>query len=196
MIPLRPGRTLLATEKARAVGQYYESLGPSTHIILEDGPFLPLAPGPRLMDVLDRCRAFLFTLYCKLQSAIKCLHHGTKANNDPRLRGARRIGAGPSDEGRVLDVARVEKIEGDLNALIERRATQRDKANAEADLWAMSERRHYARLREERLRERLAYHTGMIRAHSETFDALLKKHRVGIRLCEEALGIACDEGAA
>ncbi len=121
------------------------------------------------------------------------MHHGTKANNDPRLRGAWCIRAGRSDEGRVLDVAKVEKIEGDLNALIERRATQRDKANAEADLWAMSERRHRARLREERLRERLAYHQAMLRAHSENFQEILRRHRVGLRLCEEALGIAVDE---
>ncbi len=92
-----------------------------------------------------------------------------------------------------MDVAKVEKIEGDLNALIERRATQRDKANAEADLWAMSERRHRARLREERLRERLAYHQAMLRAHSENFQEILRRHRVGLRLCEEALGIAVDE---
>ncbi len=97
-------------------------------------------------------------------------------------------------ERRVVDVARVEKIEGDLNALIERRATQRDKANAEADLWAMSERRHHARLREERLRDRLAYHRAMLEAHTRNFEELLRRHRVGLRLCEEALGIAAGPG--
>ncbi|MDP9488157.1 MAG: hypothetical protein M3Q49_20610 [Actinomycetota bacterium] len=89
-----------------------------------------------------------------------------------------------------MDVAKVEKVEAELSAFIDRRATQRDKANAEADLWAMSERRHHARLREERLRERLAYHQAMLRAHSENFEEILRRHRVGLRLCEEALGMA------
>ncbi len=93
-----------------------------------------------------------------------------------------------------MDVAKVEKVEAELNAFITKRATQRDKANAEADLWAMSERRHRAQLREERLRERLAYHQAMLRAHSENFEELLRRHHVGLRLCEEALGIAAGPG--
>ncbi len=136
-----------------------------------------------------------FALYCKLQSAIKRLHHDAEANIDARRRRAWRMGPGPNDEGRVLDVAKVEKVEAELNAFITKRATQRDKANAEADLWAMSERRHHARLREERLRERLAYHQAMLRAHSENFEEILRRHRVGLRLCEEALGMAADPGS-
>ncbi len=93
-----------------------------------------------------------------------------------------------------MDVARIEKAEAELSAFITKRATQRDKANAEADLWAMSERRHRARLREERLRDRLAYHQAMLRAHSENFEEILRRHRVGLRLCEEALGIAAGPG--
>ncbi len=104
------------------------------------------------------------------------------------------MGPEPNDEGRVLDVAKVEKVEAELSAFIDRRATQRDKANVEADLWAMSERRHRARLREAALRQRLAYHEEQLVRHTKTFEALLKKHRVGIRLVEEALGIAGDEG--
>ncbi len=92
-----------------------------------------------------------------------------------------------------MDVARASD---QIDALIERRATQRDKANAVENLWAMSEKRHRARLREERLRERLAYHQAMLRAHSENFEELMKRHRVGLRLCAEALGVSADEGAA
>ncbi len=106
------------------------------------------------------------------------------------------MGPGRSDEGRVLDVARVEKVEGDLNALIKRRATQRDKANAEADLWAMSERRHRARLREAALRQRLAYHEEQLVRHTRTFEELLRRHKSGLRLVQRELGIAGDEGAA
>jgi hypothetical protein len=135
-----------------------------------------------------------FDLYCKLQCANACLYNDAEAKTGTRPRRAWRMGPGRSDEGRVLDVARVEKIEGDLNALIKRRGTQRDKANAEADLWAMSERRHHARLREERLRDRLAYHRAMLEAHTRNFEELLRRHRVGLRLCEEALGIAAGPG--
>ncbi|MDP9458161.1 MAG: hypothetical protein M3Q60_20845 [Actinomycetota bacterium] len=92
-----------------------------------------------------------------------------------------------------MDVAKIEKAEAELNAFITKRATQRDKANAEADLWAMSERRHRARLREAALRQRLAYHEAMLRAHSENFEELMKRHRVGLRLCEEALGLPISE---
>ncbi len=82
-----------------------------------------------------------------------------------------------------------------IDALIERRATQRDKANAEADLWAVSERRHRARLREAALRQRLAYHEEQLVRHTRTFEELLRRHRVGVRLVEEALGIAGKGGA-
>ncbi len=104
------------------------------------------------------------------------------------------MGPGRSDEGRVLDVAKVEKVEAELNAFITKRATQRDKANAEADLWAMSERRHRARLREAALRQRLAYHEEQLVRHTRTFEELLRRHRVGLRLCEEALGTAAGPG--
>jgi hypothetical protein len=104
------------------------------------------------------------------------------------------MGPGRSDEGRALDVARVEKVEAELNAFITKRATQRDKANAEADLWVMSERRHRARLREAALRQRLAYHEEQLVRHTRTFEEILRRHRVGLRLCEEALGIAAGPG--
>ncbi len=145
-----------------------------------------LASAPRPFGRLDRGRAF----HLPALSTQRIY----QVNKAPRR--AYRMGPGRSDEGRVLDVARVEKVEGDLNALIKRRATQRDKANAEADLWAMSERRHRARLREAALRQRLAYHEEQLVRHTRTFEELLRRHRVGVRLVEEALGIAGDEGAA
>ncbi len=45
-----------------------------------------------------------------------------------------------------MDVAKVEKIEGDLNALIERRAKQNEKANAEEMVWKASVRKYHAKL--------------------------------------------------
>ncbi len=137
-----------------------------------------------------------FDLYCKLQSAIKCLHHGTKANNDPRLRGAWCIRAGRSDEGRVLDAARIEKVEAELSAFIDRRATQRDEANAEEMMWKASVKKHNDKLRTERLWDRLDYHRSQLESHTATFERLIRRHKSGLRLVEEELGIAGDEGAA
>ncbi len=137
-----------------------------------------------------------FDLYCKLQCANTCLYNGAEAKTGTRPRRAWRMGPGRSDEGRVLDVAKVEKVEAELSAFIDRRATQRDKANAEADLWAMSERRHRARLREAALRQRLAYHEEQLVRHTRTFEELLRRHKSGLRLVQRELGIAGDEGAA
>ncbi len=95
-----------------------------------------------------------------------------------------------------MDVARIEKAEAELSAFIDRRATQREKANAEVTLWTMSERRHRARLREAALRQRLAYHEEQLVRHTRTFEELLRRHRVGVRLVEEALGIAGKGGAS
>jgi hypothetical protein len=114
-----------------------------------------------------------------------------QVNKAPRR--AYRMGPGRSDEGRVLDVAKVEQIEGDLNALIERRARGVD-PDENADLWRESVRRYRARHREERLRDRLAYHRAMLEAHTRNFEEILRRHRVGIRLVEEALGIAAGPG--
>jgi hypothetical protein len=93
-----------------------------------------------------------------------------------------------------LDVAKVEKVEGDLNALIERRATQNEKANAEEMMWKASVRKHHDKLRTERLHERLGWHRAQLERHTATFEALLRRHRVGLRACEDALGIAEGEG--
>ncbi|MDP8951033.1 MAG: hypothetical protein M3N18_02145 [Actinomycetota bacterium] len=62
------------------------------------------------------------------------------------------------------------------------------------ELWKASVRRYHARLREARLRERLAFHQAQLEAHSATFEDLLRRHRVGIRLVEQELGINLGEG--
>jgi hypothetical protein len=95
--------------------------------------------------------------------------------------------------GSIDTVGSAEKVEAELNAFIERRARAAEKANAEADLWAMSVRRHNARLERERLWGILRYHQAMLEAHTANFQALLERHRTGLRLCEEALGITTDE---
>ena len=80
-----------------------------------------------------------------------------------------------------------------LDALIERRSRRVDPDEKE-ELWKESVRKYRARHREERLRERLRYHEAMLEAHTRSFDEILRHHRVGLRLCEEALGMTSEEG--
>ncbi len=155
---------------------------------------IALAPGRLPMGEAARPSPFPpFDLYCKLQCANLCLYNGAEAKTGTRPRRAWRMGPGRSDEGRVLDVARIEKVEAELSAFIDRRATQRDEANAEEMMWKASVRKHHDKLRTEHLRERLGYHQAMLEAHTRNFEELLRRHRVGLRLCEEALGLPISE---
>ncbi len=92
------------------------------------------------------------------------------------------------------EVASIEAAESQLNAFVERRARGNAAENEREELWRASVRRHHDKLRTERLRDRLAYHSAMIESHSKNFEELLRRHRVGLRLCEEALGIAAGPG--
>ncbi len=90
-----------------------------------------------------------------------------------------------------MDVARASD---QIDALIVRRATQTAAENEREELWRASVRKHHAKLRTERLHDRLAWHQAMLESHTRNFEELMRRHRVGIRLVEEALGIAGDEG--
>jgi hypothetical protein len=89
----------------------------------------------------------------------------------------------------LTKVMRGEVVEGDLDRLIERRAKQKD-PEEEHELWRKSVRKYNARHREAVLRQRLEWHEEQLVRHARTFEDLLRRHRVGIRLVEEALGIA------
>ena len=93
------------------------------------------------------------------------------------------------------DVVRGEMAEKELDAFIERRSRKKD-PEEEHELWRESVRKHNARHREERLRERLRYHEAMLASHTATFVALQERHKVGLRLCRQQLGIPVDEGDA
>ena len=80
-----------------------------------------------------------------------------------------------------------------FDALIERRSRGVDPDERE-ELWKASVRKYRARHREDRLRERLCYHEAMLEAHTRSFEEILRRHRVGIRLVERALGITTEEG--
>ncbi len=88
----------------------------------------------------------------------------------------------------------VEQASAGIDRLIERRARERTAATELAEMWAASTRRHNARLDRARLWDRLRYHQDQLEAHTRTFETLLKRHRVGLRMCEEALGIVGTEG--
>lgn len=95
------------------------------------------------------------------------------------------------------DVTRGEIAEQQITAFIERRALKMnpEQRRVEED-WMESTRAHNARLRTERLWQRLHFHQAQLEAHTRTFEALLRRHRVGLRAVEEALGIAAKEGDA
>ncbi len=96
----------------------------------------------------------------------------------------------------IDEVTSIEKVEAELSAFIDSRAKHNDKANAEEMVWKASVRKHHDKLRTERLLDRLTWHRAMLEAHTRNFEELMRRHRVGLRLCEEALGIAAsDEGA-
>ena len=82
-----------------------------------------------------------------------------------------------------------------LDALIERRSRGVDPDEKE-ELWKASVRKYNVRHREDRLRERLRYHEAMLEAHTRSFEEILRRHRVGIRLVEQALGTTGEEGSA
>ncbi len=90
-----------------------------------------------------------------------------------------------------MDVARASD---QIDALIDRRAGQNAAENEREELWQASVRRHHNKLRTERLLQRLDYHRSQLEAHTATFERLIRRHKSGLRLVEEALGIAGDEG--
>lgn len=96
----------------------------------------------------------------------------------------------------IDELASIEAAEASIDSFIERRAKGNAAENAREMMWKESVRKHHTRRREERLRERAAYHAAMLESHSRSFEEIMRRHRVGLRLCEEALGIASEEGSA
>ncbi len=99
----------------------------------------------------------------------------------------------------IDEVLRGEAIESDLNKLIERRANDMNRANAEDAAEKLAARSRARRYREAVLWQKLDFHRAQLESHSATFSKLIDRHRTGLRLCEEALGIDHEhdeEGAA
>jgi Mn-dependent DtxR family transcriptional regulator len=93
----------------------------------------------------------------------------------------------------IDEVASIESAEASIDSFIERRAKASSAENAREMMWKESVRKHHNRLRDERLWARLDYHRAMLDAHTRSFEELLRRHRVGLRLCEEALGLPTSE---
>ena len=87
---------------------------------------------------------------------------------------------------------RGEMAEKDLDRMIERRSRGVD-VDEHEELWKEGVRKYRARHREERLRDQAAYHEAMLEAHTRNFEELMRRHRVGLRACEEALGLPISE---
>jgi uncharacterized surface anchored protein len=94
------------------------------------------------------------------------------------------------------ELASIEAAEASIDSFIERRARVNEAENAREMMWKASVRRHHDRIQEARLWDRLAYHRAMLDAHTQNYEELLRRHRVGLRLCEEALGIESQGGNA
>ena len=91
------------------------------------------------------------------------------------------------------DAIRGEMAEQQIDAFIERRALKMNPEQQRIeDGWAESTRRYNARHREAVLRQRLEWHQEQLVRYTRTFEELLR-HRIGLRLCEEALGIVGEE---
>jgi hypothetical protein len=85
-----------------------------------------------------------------------------------------------TDERRLVDIAKGEATEKELDALIRRRHDQRvqtDGERAREALWQESVRRYNARLEADERLERLHYHEGQARRLSSTLEALVAYHR-------------------
>ncbi len=93
-----------------------------------------------------------------------------------------------------MDIGRIEAAEASLNAFIEKRAREakdgHSRVNAEAAAERMAAENRERRYREAVLHQRLEFHEEQIHRHTATFERLIRRHKSGLRLVEEALGLS------
>jgi hypothetical protein len=93
---------------------------------------------------------------------------------------------------RLVDIARGEKVEGELDILITRRDTERRRTEGERpaeQMWRESSRRYNERRRQQMWWERLRYRVRMIEAHTATLHAIIAAHEEEAARCRHALGL-------
>ena len=87
----------------------------------------------------------------------------------------------------MLDPIAVERAEKSPDEFINSRSKAKDKANAEADLWRISEIKHRERRREEHRLAWYCFHLDQAERLRRTMSALVEKHEAAAaRLLEEA----------
>jgi antirestriction protein ArdC len=77
----------------------------------------------------------------------------------------------------MLDPVAVERAEKSLDEFINSRSKAKEKANAEEDLWRISERIHLEKLRRENAAAWRSYHLGQAERLEQTAAALAASHR-------------------
>jgi len=77
----------------------------------------------------------------------------------------------------MLDPVAVERAEKSLDEFINSRSKAKEKANAEEDLWRISERRHLSKLRRENAAAWRSYHLSQAERLERTAAELAASHR-------------------
>ena len=84
----------------------------------------------------------------------------------------------------MMDIARGELVERELNAMIERRSRQKDR-DEESELWRESMERCDARRREQHRQAWASYHEGQAERHRRILQELIAHHEAqAAKLCE------------
>ena len=76
----------------------------------------------------------------------------------------------------MLDPVAVDRAEKQIDVFINSRSKAKDRANAEADLWRISERKHRERRREEHRLAWYCFHLDQAERLRRTMEALISKH--------------------
>jgi hypothetical protein len=89
-----------------------------------------------------------------------------------------------------VDVEHIDFLEGELNRLIERRATSEKKAEADRKIeeeWEASERDHYEALRQRNLLQRRDYHEAQAKRLEVILHSLIFQYQAEAEKCRAQL---------
>ena len=81
----------------------------------------------------------------------------------------------PGEKGRLVNIARGEMVEKELDQMIEHRSRQKD-PDEDSELWRESVRRYNARRREEMKAAWCQHHQGQAARLGTTLEALIARH--------------------
>jgi len=83
----------------------------------------------------------------------------------------------------MLDQAKVDRAEGEIDRFIQSRSASKDKANNQAEAWAASEAKHREKTRKKNREEWIAFYECLAHNHAllaaenrDKADALVKEH--------------------